>query len=259
VRHSPQNENPLDLNLPDGRCSGNSDSSTDFVCDPTMHLIVNAAITMGNTTEVCCEDNGLFQGLPAPGYYMLQGQPKTLTACTPPVACVGGSFGQENCREGYTGRRCSACQSTEPKYFRSDGGCKECADVIPLPVLVTIAVILFICVALFADSFLSKVANTAELIAPMLILMSFYQTLSLLIKVEIAWPARLREVMNMMSFMNFNIELASPECSATFDANARMNLVLLSPVAVLTLIYIQISCTIEWTRAQIAPTVHQCY
>eukprot|EP01043_Picozoa_sp_COSAG02_P004329 COSAG02_NODE_111_length_36009_cov_42.221248_26_plen_190_part_00 len=57
-------------------------------------------------------------------------------------------------------------------------------------------------------------------------------------KVEIQWPARLRALMNALSFINFNLELAAPECSAKFDANARLNLVLVSPFAVAFLILI---------------------
>lgn len=57
-------------------------------------------------------------------------------------------------------------------------------------------------------------------------------------KVEIQWPPRLREVLNALSFMNFNIELAAPECSTNFDANARLNLVLSSPFAAIFLILI---------------------
>jgi len=203
-----------------------------------MHLIVQAAITVGDTAEVCCEDNGLMQGLPAPGYFMLENDPSSLTVCTPAVACKGGYFGQKNCETGYSGSRCSACQSTEPKYYRSDGQCEICDSIIPMPVLIILAIIAFVALALFADSFLSKVQNTAELIAPALILMTFFQTLSLLVKVEVTWPPRLRELMSYASFMNFNVELASPECSGTFDADARLNLVLFSPVAVLCLIFL---------------------
>ena len=101
-----------------------------------------------------------------------------------------------------------------------------------MPVLIVLVIVAFVAVALFADSFLAKVHNTAELLAPALILMTFFQTLSLLVKVEIVWPDRLRALMNALSFFNLNLELASPECSVKFDANARMNMVLMSPVAI---------------------------
>jgi hypothetical protein len=185
---------------------------------------------------MCCEDNGLLQGLPIPGYFMLEDDPSSLVECTPPEACLGGSFGEASCKGGYVGKRCAACQSTEPKYYRSDGLCEKCDSIIPLPALIVLAVIVLVGVAMLADTFLSKAQNAAELLAPALILTTFFQTLSLLVKVEIQWPSRLRALMTALSILNFNIELASPECSTKFDANARLNLVLASPFAVMLLV-----------------------
>ena len=117
---------------------------------------------------MCCEDNGLLQGLPIAGYFVLEDDPSSLARCSPPEACIGGSFGETSCKDGYVGKRCAACQSTEPKYYRSDGLCEKCDSIIPLPVLIVLAVIVLVGFAMLADTFLSKVQNAAELLAPAL-------------------------------------------------------------------------------------------
>jgi hypothetical protein len=168
-------------------------------------LIVQAAVTIGNTAEVCCEDDGLLQGVPTQGYFMLAGDPGSLVRCVPPEACIGGAFGETNCATGYTGKRCAACQATEPKYYRRDGSCTKCHNVIPLPVLAVVAFIVLVSAAMLADTFLSKVHNSSEVLAPGLILLNFCQTMSLLVDIEIAWPPQLRHLMNALSVLNFNV------------------------------------------------------
>lgn len=39
------------------------------------------------------------------------------------------------------------------------------------------------------------------------------ETLALLLQLELTWPPELRHLMEQMSFLNINLELASPECS----------------------------------------------
>jgi hypothetical protein len=103
-------------------------------------------------------------------------------------------------------------------------------------VLILLGVSAFVAVALLADRVLSKIHNIAELLAPALILMTFFQTLALLLKINVAWPPQLRKVLQYFTIINFNLELASPECTIEFDGNTRMNLVLATPVCLLLLI-----------------------
>jgi surface protein len=184
-----------------GLCSGNTDPSQDFECDAASHLIPTSATTVGNTAEVCCEDNGILRGRPAPGFYMVAGDLPSLAICVPPEACLGGQFGEATCAPGYGGSRCAQCSTTEPKYYRRDGVCEKCDTILPLWLLVILAVVVFVTTALFADRFLSKVRNVSVLLAPLMILLTFFQTMALLLKVSLKWPPQLRALLRALSFM----------------------------------------------------------
>ena len=133
------------------------------------------------------------------------GDLSSLSKCDPMIACIGGLYGQANCMGTYYRDRCATCKK---KHYRLEGECFECGESIAIEWLILAFIGVFLATALAADTFLSKVKNVSQLLAPALILMTFFQTLALLLQVSLAWPPQLKELMTYMSFINFNVELA---------------------------------------------------
>jgi hypothetical protein len=121
-------------------------------------------------------------------------------------------------------------------HYRLDGECTPCGDSIHPGWLALAIIVSFVSVALLADRFLARVKDVAELMAPGMILMTFFQTLALLLQINLVWPPYLKQLMIWLSYFNFNIELARPECSLDWNASSKMDVILMSPLAILTLI-----------------------
>jgi hypothetical protein len=83
--------------------------------------------------------------------------------------------------------------------------------------------------ALAADRVLMKVADVSNFIAPFMILLTFFQTLALLLKFSLQWPEELKELMNDLSIFNINLDLARPECSIQWTASSKMDVTLAVP------------------------------
>ena len=129
-----------------------------------------------------CAEEGAAYPHPAFGYYMESNEIgvgiESLSKCTPANGCLGGHWGEENCAEGYGDSRCARCldrsevsgDEDENGYYRKDGLCNACGQVIPVWILAVAGIIIFVVLALAADRFLSKVADVANFLAPFLIL-----------------------------------------------------------------------------------------
>ena len=59
--------------------------------------------------------------------------------------------------------------------------------------------------------------------------MTFFQTLALLLKFSLKWPAGLKDLMNKLSIFNINLELARPECSIKWTGDSKMNVMIAVP------------------------------
>eukprot|EP01043_Picozoa_sp_COSAG02_P035509 COSAG02_NODE_2548_length_8557_cov_17.177229_2_plen_1173_part_00 len=179
--------------------------------------------------------------VPKFGFYMASDEIgvgiEELAACTPPQACQGGEYGQDNCAPGYGDARCARCldqsevtDDEDPNgYYRKDGVCAPCGKIIPVWILAVAGVIGFVVLALMADKLLMSVADVSNFIAPLLILMTFFQTLALLLRFSLAWPESLKDLMNKLSVFNINLELARPECSIKWTASSKLSVVLYVP------------------------------
>lgn len=157
----------------------------------TKHASLGCNQTCAVADGTQCPDEGSVYPLPAAGYYMVSDQVgvglESLAQCTPPYGCLGGAYGQENCALGYGGLRCAQCldktqvgrAGEDPNgYYRKDNHCVPCGKAIPVWILGIAGVALFVAVALAADKFLMKVADVSNFIAPFLILLTFFQTVS---------------------------------------------------------------------------------
>ena len=68
-----------------------------------------------------------------------------------------------------------------------------------------------------------------------MILVTFVQTIDVMIDVPLKWPAAVRFVAAGCSIFNLNIELVKPECAtADFDFSSKQKLALALPVIVPT-------------------------
>jgi hypothetical protein len=94
------------------------------------------------------------------------GDLSTLSKCNPMSACIGGLYGQVNCKDEYYRDRCATCKK---KHYRLEGECFPCGDSMPIEYLVIAAIGVFIATALAVDRFLSNVKNVSQLLAPALI------------------------------------------------------------------------------------------
>ena len=118
----------------------------------------------------------------------------TLAKCNPMVACIGGLYGEENCNPEYHRERCASCSRARKdgfrtlKHYRLEGECFPCPEEGGTPVwmMVVAGIVAFVLAALAVDRALAKVKNVSQLLAPALILMTFFQTLALLLQVSLS-------------------------------------------------------------------------
>jgi hypothetical protein len=65
---------------------------------------------------------------------------------------------------------------------------------------------------------------------------TFFQTLGLLLDLDVSWPPALRRWMSIFNILNVNLELARPECSGVFGAFEKLYITLMLPVGVAVLL-----------------------
>ena len=78
------------------------------------------------------------------------------------------------------------------------------------------------------------VDHLSTIFAPIMICVTFFQTLGLLLDLNVTWPAALKEWMTKFNIVNINIELARPECSMPFGAYQKLLVAVLLPFFILT-------------------------
>ena len=76
--------------------------------------------------------------------------------------------------------------------------------------------------------------HASTLAAPMLILISFCQTLATFLDAGIPWPGFVRRLMVLFSAMNLNLELTRPECAGDFGALKKVQIALIMPLQMVT-------------------------
>ena len=65
-----------------------------------------------------------------------------------------------------------------------------------------------------------------------MIVVTFMQTIAILLELKVEWPAALRALMQNLNIFNINIELARPECSFKFGFTEKLEYTLLLPVLI---------------------------
>ena len=141
-------------------------------------------------------------------------------------ACTGP------CAVGYERDRCSMCTQG---YKRVVDGCEQCPEQpIGTEGLIAIAICAIIFFSLIVAVLIRKLAeyssSMAEVATPALILVTFAQTLSSMLGLQMAWPPFVRRLFKMLAVFNVSLAFADPECSFEFNFQRKQWLALSLPV-----------------------------
>jgi hypothetical protein len=74
--------------------------------------------------------------------------------------------------------------------------------------------------------------HASTIAAPAFIVISFCQSVAVLLDTKIPWPSFLRKMMHFFSYLNFDLELTRPECAMAFGAQDKVTTALLMPIFV---------------------------
>ena len=126
------------------------------------------------------------------------------------VACPGGEracLGNGKCRTGYTANLCSQC---EPDYFMLSGVCRKCQKARQV-----LSAVLFVVVGLVVTGFLFAFSLSEQVryrYASLMISVTGCQIVSMYASLRLDWGSFARTVFDVMSVLNLNMDLTSPEC-----------------------------------------------
>ncbi|KAI9140029.1 hypothetical protein BKA69DRAFT_592963 [Paraphysoderma sedebokerense] len=168
-----------------------------------------------------CSQDGSSPPKPRYGYW--QSNNSTFLQCFPVEACPGG---ENRCATGYAGDRCGSCAK---RYYRLNNECKLCQDD-RTSQIVLIAICLLIG-TLMMFGFL-RIVGKGPNYGLANILINFIQYVLILRELRLNWPPELHIILNAISFINFNIELTSPEClwETNLNYGMKMKLTLAIPI-----------------------------
>ena len=127
-----------------------------------------------------------------------------IVPCDPSFACLGAN----QCAVGYVSKlpmyRCASC---DVGYFRSGGG--TCAVCPNSPYVLLIGIILLMGAVAGLGYWLNKRHVNLAVVS---IGIDFFQVLAIFANLRIQWPPVLRELWNLLSAFNLNINIVAPEC-----------------------------------------------
>lgn len=167
-----------------------------------------------------------------PGYMQLGNGSNTLTPgqvanavfqfikCTPASACQGGG----KCAVGYEtpANNCVGCVNG---YYKLSGECKPCPDTAGLLLGIYCTVVLIFGV------FGLLLVKKGPSVAVTGVGIDYFQVLSIFVGFGIKWPAPVKDVLNIVSVSNMNIELVSPQCTIKFEYHQKWLVIEFAPIA----------------------------
>jgi hypothetical protein len=125
-------------------------------------------------------------------------------------------------------------------FFRLNNECQECPEN-PGLILVLLAVaVVFMCVA-------GWWAQTKKInISILSIGVDYFQILSIFAGLRVKWPSWVKQMLQVLSIFNLNIDIAGPECAfPDFDYKTKWMLTVITPLifaAVLILVFLSVAC-----------------
>jgi len=167
---------------------------------------------------------------------------------TPPgkLHVCPGALGEDICAPGYTGDRCAKCKKDKSApcsdddplganvYYRLNSKCEPC-PCNPWS-LTTVAIVLIIIAAVLMvalDRLFKGMEHLDAVFAPIMILVTYYQTLALLLELPTNWPPILQTALESLQFLNVNLETTGPECSGDYDAVGKLGISITLPLLIL--------------------------
>ena len=167
----------------------------------------------GGAGDLCqpCPSGGLCLGssdvpTSAPGFFPDPENPSLFLACPRPAACTGDG----TCATGYVGRLCAECADG---WYKLRGQCFECDNSVSIGVAIALVV-----VALGVSSLLilfSLSSSVRYRFAAVMIGLNSLQITGQYAKLELDWGPVADVYFDVVSSVNLNLELTSPECSVT--------------------------------------------
>ncbi|KAA0146769.1 hypothetical protein FNF29_07834 [Cafeteria roenbergensis] len=140
--------------------------------------------------------------------------------CEPKEACIGASL----CATGYSGVRCSQCESG--RYYRINGLCERCPDNPWLIVALFVVAALAACIAGYV---LNQKSVNVGLLA---VGVDYFQVLAIFARTRVRWPDFVKQIFVLLSAFNLNLELAAPECALPeFTYSLKWFMTMLLPLA----------------------------
>ena len=154
---------------------------------------------------------------PLPGFYNLNGSQAAacpvsalvpgrdvcVVACTPAEACAGDNV----CALGYLSKpplfRCATCAKS---YYKRSGECIKCPDS---PVALVIGFLVLLALGAGGAYLLNKKNIN---IAFLSIGIDYAQVVAIFASAKVPWPPALKNLFQILSAFNLNIEVVTPEC-----------------------------------------------
>jgi hypothetical protein len=133
--------------------------------------------------------------------------------CDPPSACLGTTNNSySDCSIGFTGLACGVCS---PGFYKLQNNCHQCPSNQNSANALWFAMVI---IAFFVCFFLLLLSKPSIFQSCSIgVAISFVQTVALYPKFNVRWHSTLNSAFDVFSFLNFNIEIFSPECSVKFD------------------------------------------
>ncbi|KNC49001.1 uncharacterized protein AMSG_11819 [Thecamonas trahens ATCC 50062] len=142
------------------------------------------------------------------GYYPTQ-EADVFLECPNSGACVGGFPFQ--CAEGYKDRLCAACKRG---YYALSGRCYRCDDR-TIPIMCLIILLSFGLVFLLV--WLNSKEELSYRFAAVMIGFNSLQISAMYGRLELPWSDFARQFFDIVSFLNLNFDLSSPECATVTE------------------------------------------
>ncbi|KAI9141343.1 hypothetical protein BKA69DRAFT_416759 [Paraphysoderma sedebokerense] len=120
-----------------------------------------------------------------------------------PSACIGAS---ETCNVGYTGPICATCAAG---YFRLNADCVPCRLGIGETLAIAAVIALLGGGLIYLSTIISKRGPALGLFG---LFVNFVQTVIVIRGLELPWPVEFQVITDVLSVLNLNLDLASPEC-----------------------------------------------
>ncbi|KJE96207.1 hypothetical protein CAOG_006563 [Capsaspora owczarzaki ATCC 30864] len=210
-------------------------SSSACVCDYGYYSSTGRPPCIECTEGATCNSVGTIQPVPIHGYYFLNGSYPGIAECPIKDACTGGLSSSANCAPGYSGRFCGEC---DDNYYKLGHTCDTCYVERAALAIGCIIFLFAFPVALYLFAFMFLELNTFPVVIDYLQIVALFGTFT------VAWPEKLVDFFNSISFILFNWQLAEPECGVdgfswfwTFGFTLAMPIVMLFDILFFILVF----------------------